>query len=207
MFSRLTIIDSSHIMFIMLISLTWFNRFTIFVFFIQTWKSIHRRFFKSVWRTIILFRIILIQIWRSLTCRSMTRWSWSMRILQLQKKKSIINAKIITKSRDCLDSNSSLKFNDTIIERQENDIYFRQISQSDHFQLIQNVDIAITSSKNKIKFALISNSLAVDLSFGQKFKPDPRVDVRPGWTDQSSQLDSKVDVRRVLPSLFNISYI
>jgi archaeosine-15-forming tRNA-guanine transglycosylase len=60
------------------------------------------------------------------------------------------------KSRDCLDSNFSLKFNDTIIERQKNDIYFRQISQSDHFQLIQNVDIAITSSKNKIRLVLTS---------------------------------------------------
>jgi hypothetical protein len=72
------------------------------------------------------------------------------------EEKTIVNAKIMIKSRDCFDSNSSLKFNDTIIERQENDIYLRQISQSDHFQLIQNVDIAITSSKNKIKFALTS---------------------------------------------------
>jgi hypothetical protein len=62
------------------------------------------------------------------------------------------------KSRNNLDSNSSLKFNDTIIERQENDIdiYLRQISQSEHLQLVQNVDIAITSSKDKIKLALIS---------------------------------------------------
>ncbi len=33
------------------------------------------------------------------------------------KEKAIINAKIMTKSRDNLESNSSLKFNDTIIER------------------------------------------------------------------------------------------
>jgi hypothetical protein len=72
------------------------------------------------------------------------------------EEKTIINAKIMIKSRDCLDSNSSLKFNDTIIERQENDIYLRQISQFDHLQLIQNVDIAITNSKDKIKLALIS---------------------------------------------------
>jgi hypothetical protein len=52
------------------------------------------------------------------------------------EKKIIINAKIMIKSRDCLDSNSSLKFNDTIIERRKNDIYLRQISQSDHLQLI-----------------------------------------------------------------------
>jgi hypothetical protein len=72
------------------------------------------------------------------------------------EEKAIINAEIMTKSRDCLNSNFSLKFNDTIIERQENDIYLRQISQSDHLQLIQSVDIAITSSRNKIRFALIS---------------------------------------------------
>ncbi len=74
----------------------------------------------------------------------------------IAEEKTIINVKIMIKSRDCLDSNSSLKFNDTIIERQENDIYFRQISQFDHLQLIQNVDIVITSSRNKIKLALIS---------------------------------------------------
>jgi hypothetical protein len=72
------------------------------------------------------------------------------------KEKAIIDAKIMIKSRDNLESNSSLKFNDTIIERQENDIYLRQISQSDHLQLIQSVDIAITSSRDKIRFALIS---------------------------------------------------
>jgi hypothetical protein len=72
------------------------------------------------------------------------------------KKKAIIDAKIMTKSRDHLDSNFSLKFNDTIIERQENDIYLRQISQSEHLQLVQNVDIAITSSRDKIRLALIS---------------------------------------------------
>jgi hypothetical protein len=35
----------------------------------------------------------------------------------IEKEKTIINAKIMIKSRDYLDSNSSLKFNDTIIER------------------------------------------------------------------------------------------
>jgi hypothetical protein len=32
---------------------------------------------------------------------------------------------------------------------------------------------------------ILRNSLAVELGFGQKFKPDPRVDVRSNWTDQS----------------------
>jgi hypothetical protein len=72
------------------------------------------------------------------------------------KKKAITDAKIMTKSRNNLESNFSLKFNDTIIERQENDIYLRQISQFDHLQLIKNVDIAIISFRDKIKFALIS---------------------------------------------------
>ncbi len=44
------------------------------------------------------------------------------------KKKAITDAKIMTKSRDNLESNFSLKFNDTIIERQENDIYLKQTS-------------------------------------------------------------------------------
>ncbi len=51
------------------------------------------------------------------------------------------------------------------------------------------------------------SSLAVELGFGQKFKSDPRVDVRPGWTDQSSQSDLRIDVRRILSSLFETSYI
>jgi hypothetical protein len=62
------------------------------------------------------------------------------------------------------------------------------------------------SSRKKFSMIYIS-SLAVELGFGQKFKPDPRVDVRPGWTDQSSQPDPRVDVRRVLSSLSETSYI
>jgi hypothetical protein len=54
---------------------------------------------------------------------------------------------------------------------------------------------------------LVMSSLAVGLGFGQKFKPDPRVGVRPGWTDQSSQSDPRVGVRRVLPSLSETSYM
>jgi hypothetical protein len=72
------------------------------------------------------------------------------------KEKAITDAKIMIKSRNNLESNSSLKFNDTIIERQENHIYLKQISQSDHLQLIKNVDIAIINSKDKIKLALTS---------------------------------------------------
>jgi hypothetical protein len=72
------------------------------------------------------------------------------------KEKAIIDAKIMSKSRNNLESNSSLKFNDTIIKRQQNDIYLRQISQFNHFQLIKNINIAIINFKNKIRFALTS---------------------------------------------------
>jgi hypothetical protein len=72
------------------------------------------------------------------------------------KDKAIIDAKIMIKSRDNLESNFSLKFNETIIERQESSIYLRQISQSDHLQLIKDVDIAIINSRDKIRLALIS---------------------------------------------------
>jgi hypothetical protein len=72
------------------------------------------------------------------------------------KKKAITDAKIMIKSRNNLESNFSLKFNDTIIERQENDIYLRQIFQFDHFQLIKDIDIAIINFKDKIRLALIS---------------------------------------------------
>jgi hypothetical protein len=51
------------------------------------------------------------------------------------------------------------------------------------------------------------NSLAVELGFEQKFKSDPRIDVRSSWTDQSSQFDLRIDVRRILSSLFETSYI
>jgi hypothetical protein len=72
------------------------------------------------------------------------------------KNKTIIVVKIIIKSLNNLESNSSLKFNDTIIERQENDIYLKQIFQSDHFQLIKDFDIVIINFRDKIKLTLIS---------------------------------------------------
>jgi hypothetical protein len=62
-----------------------------------------------------------------------------------------------------------------------------------------------------ISFSVIRNddfdNLTVELSFEQKFKFDSRVDVWSNWTDQSSQLDSRTDVRRILSSLFETSYI
>ncbi len=71
------------------------------------------------------------------------------------EEKAIVDVKIMIKFRNDFDSKSSLKFNDTIIERQDNDIYLRQISQFKHLQLIQNINIAIINFRNKIKLALI----------------------------------------------------
>jgi hypothetical protein len=62
-------------------------------------------------------------------------------------------------SRNDLDSNISLKFNDTVIERlstSANIIYLRQITQFHHLQLMKDVNLIITSSKDKIRIALIS---------------------------------------------------
>jgi hypothetical protein len=44
------------------------------------------------------------------------------------KDKAIVDAKIMMKSRDARDSNTSLKLNDKIIKRKEKKIYFRQIT-------------------------------------------------------------------------------
>ncbi len=46
-----------------------------------------------------------------------------------KEEKAIVEAKIMTKSREKLDSKNSIKFNDTIITRFENDdIYLNQIT-------------------------------------------------------------------------------
>jgi hypothetical protein len=45
--------------------------------------------------------------------------------------------------------------------------------------------------------------LTVGLGFGKKFKPDPRIDVRSSGSDQRFQLNLRVDVRRMLSSLFD----
>ncbi len=62
------------------------------------------------------------------------------------KEKSIIEVKIMTKSREMLDSKISIKFNDTIITRLENKIYLNQITQFDHLQQIKKINVDTTSS-------------------------------------------------------------
>jgi hypothetical protein len=72
--------------------------------------------------------------------------------------------------------------------------------------LIMPAKMTSVWSKTSISVSRIV-SLAVGLGFGQKFKPDPRIDVRSGWTDQSSQFDLRIYVRRILSSLSETSYI
>ncbi len=64
------------------------------------------------------------------------------------KDKAIVDAKIMMKSRDARDSNTSLKLNDKIIKRKEKKIYFRQITWFEHLQLIKNVDFIIINSRD-----------------------------------------------------------
>ncbi len=63
----------------------------------------------------------------------------------------------MTKSREKLDSQVSIKFNDTIIARFENeDIYFNQITQSNHLQSIKKINVDTIDSRNVIRFDLTS---------------------------------------------------
>jgi hypothetical protein len=86
-----------------------------------------------------------------------------------------------------------------------------KLEMTDVIWIVKKVRHLIESSRKSLTIIFIDHfvlsSLAVGLGFGQKFKPDPRVGVRPGWTDQSSQPDPRVDVRRVLSSLSETSYI
>jgi hypothetical protein len=110
------------------------------------------------------------------------------------EENELIRAYLIFKKREKLNLIISIKFNDELIilVNDNNALLLTQSKQFDQIKLI-NLTFSI--------------SLAVELGFGQKFKPDPRVDVRPNWTDQSSQPDPRVGVRRILPSLSETSYI
>jgi hypothetical protein len=75
------------------------------------------------------------------------------------KEKTIVDAKIMTKSRNALDWKISIKFNDTIIARldsdsDENEIYLNHIIQLDHLQLIKIVKSDIINSRDMIKSEL-----------------------------------------------------
>ncbi len=74
------------------------------------------------------------------------------------EKEAIHSAKIMTKTREQLTFENSLKFNDTRIERiDSNDtIYFRQKTHIQDIQLIQSIDIIITSARDKMRIKLIT---------------------------------------------------
>ncbi len=72
------------------------------------------------------------------------------------KEKAIVEVKIMTKSREMLDSKISIKFNDTIIARLENEIYLNQITQLDHLQQIKKINADTSSSRSVIRLDLTS---------------------------------------------------
>jgi hypothetical protein len=74
-----------------------------------------------------------------------------------EKEKTIVEAKIMTKSREKFDSKNSIKFNDTIITQLENDdIYFNQITQSNLLQSIKKINIDTINSRDVIRLDLTS---------------------------------------------------
>ncbi len=72
------------------------------------------------------------------------------------KEKAIVETKIMIKSREMLDSKISIKFNDTIIARLENEIYFNQIIQLDHLQQIKKINANTINSRDVIRFDFTS---------------------------------------------------
>jgi hypothetical protein len=69
-----------------------------------------------------------------------------------QKNETIKSAKIMIKNRKRLIPDNSLKFNETRIERLENEtIYFRQETHIQDIQLIQSIESSITSARGKVR--------------------------------------------------------
>jgi hypothetical protein len=62
----------------------------------------------------------------------------------------------MTKSRELFDSKISIKFNDTIIARLENEIYLNQIIQLDHLQQIKKINADMISSRDVIRLDFTS---------------------------------------------------
>ncbi len=74
------------------------------------------------------------------------------------EKEAVHSAKIMTKTREQLTLENSLKFNDTRIERIDSNeaIYFRQETHIQDIQLIQSIDIITTNVRSKMRIKLIS---------------------------------------------------
>jgi succinate dehydrogenase hydrophobic anchor subunit len=79
--------------------------------------------------------------------------------------------------------NKLMKMKRIIETRWEFSSFFLMMDRSYHFLNLLRKLIEQYFKNEEVKRII---SLAVGLGFGQKFKPDPRVDVRSSWTDQSS---------------------
>jgi hypothetical protein len=79
-------------------------------------------------------------------------------LLTVVEKEAIHSAKIMTKTREQLTLENSLKFNDIRIERIDSHaIYFRQETHIQDIQLIQSIEtIIITSAQDKMRIKLTS---------------------------------------------------
>jgi hypothetical protein len=75
----------------------------------------------------------------------------------IAEKEAIHSVKIMIKSREQLISDNSLKFNDTKIERVEDDIiYFRQETYIQDIQLMQSIETIIINARDKVRIKLIT---------------------------------------------------
>jgi hypothetical protein len=74
------------------------------------------------------------------------------------EEEAIHSAKLMTKTREQLISNNSLKFNDTRIERSDpnESIYYRQEAHIQDIQLIQSIESIITNARDKVRIKLTS---------------------------------------------------
>ncbi len=73
------------------------------------------------------------------------------------EKEAIHSAKIMTKTREQLTFENSLKFNDIRIEQIDSHaIYFKQETHIQDIQLIQSIDTIITSARDKMRIKLTS---------------------------------------------------
>jgi hypothetical protein len=73
------------------------------------------------------------------------------------EKETIHSAKVMTKTREHLTLENSLKFNDIRIERADSRvIYFRQEMHIQDIQLIQSTDAIIINARGKMRIKLVS---------------------------------------------------
>jgi hypothetical protein len=106
------------------------------------------------------------------------------------KKETIKSAKIMTKNRERLTSDNSLKFNETRIERLNKTIYFRQKTHIQDIQLIQLIESSnITSAREKVR---------VNLNLRKQYIVQRARDV---YLATICQLETTFDLSRVAQSI------